>query len=229
MKSGIVITQPSMQKAMEFLTWHDVAPYRYWVGSKRGKQEGLSAVSLEIQFVGQNPKPVSETEGKLRARVASLSMPNSTNIKVLNSTVVRQIPWGDLIASHSSILAENLRTNNLKIRSIDLAKKEKAQVTLDDREKKIIGANGADSILVAKVYADLCSVSTTRVAQRTAETLGIDSDLVSMALRIARRNKWLTSSGAGKSGGELTTIGESIFHFENGVRREAFFLSKRGK
>ena len=114
MKSGIVITQPSMQKAMEFLTWHDVAPYRYWVGSKRGKQEGLSAVSLEIQFVGQNPKPVSETEGKLRARVASLSMPNSTNIQVLNSTVVRQIPWGDLIASHSSILAENLRTNNLK-------------------------------------------------------------------------------------------------------------------
>jgi hypothetical protein len=134
MKSGIVITQPSMQKAMEFLTWHDVAPYRYWVGSKRGKQEGISAVSLEIQFVGQNPKPVSETEGKLRARVASLSMPNLANIQVLNSTVMRQIPWGDLIASHSSILAENLRTNNLKVRSIDSARKEKPAVRLDDRE-----------------------------------------------------------------------------------------------
>lgn len=229
MKSGIVITQPSMQKAMEFLTWHDVVPYRYWVGSKRGKQEGLSAVTLEIQFVGLNPKPVSETEGKLRAKVASLSMPNTANMRVLNSTVVRQIPWGELITSHSSILAENLRTSNLKVRSIDSARKVSAPVVLDDREKKIIGANSADSILIAKVYADLCAVSTTRVAQRTAETLDIDPDLVSMALRIARRNKWLTSSGAGKSGGELTPIGESIFHFENGIRREAFFLSKRGK
>jgi len=229
MKSGIVITQPSMQKAMEFLTWHDVAPYRYWVGSKRGKQDGLSAVSLEIQFVGPNPKPVSETEGKLRAKVASLSMPNTANLQVLNSTVVRQIPWGDLISSHSSILAENLRTNNLKVRSIDSARKEKVPVVLDDREKKIIGANSADSILIAKVYADLCDVSTTRVSQRTADTLGIDPDLVSMALRIARRNKWLTSSGAGKSGGELTSIGESVFYFENGIRREAFFLAKRGR
>jgi hypothetical protein len=229
MKSGIVITQPSMQKAMEFLTWHDVAPYRYWVGSKRGKQDGLSAVSLEIQFVGPNPKPVSETEGKLRAKVASLSMPNTANMQVLNSTVIRQIPWGDLISSHSSILAENLRSNNLKVRSIDSARKEKVPVVLDDREKKIIGANSADSILIAKVYADLCDVSTTRVAQRTADTLGIDPDLVSMALRIARRNKWLTSSGAGKSGGELTSIGESVFYFENGIRREAFFLAKRGR
>jgi hypothetical protein len=229
MKSGIVITQPSMQKAMEFLTWHDVAPYRYWVGSKRGKQEGLSAVSLEIQFVGLNPKPVSETEGKLRARVASLSMPNMANMQVLNSTVVRQIPWGDLIASHSSILAENLRTNNLKVRSIDSARKGKPAVRLDEREEKIIGANGADAILIAKIYADLCVVSTNRVAQRTAEMLGIESDLVSMALRIARRNKWLTSSGAGISGGELTPLGEDMFHFENGDRREAFFLAKRGK
>jgi len=83
--------------------------------------------------------------------------------------------------------------------------------------------------LIAKVYADLCDVSTTKVAQRTADTLGIDPDLVSMALRIARRNKWLTSSGAGKSGGELTSIGESVFYFENGIRREAFFLAKRGR
>jgi hypothetical protein len=184
---------------------------------------------LEIQFVGPNPKPVSETEGKLRAKVASLSMPNAANMQVLNSTVVRQIPWGDLISSHSSILAENLRSNNLKVRSIDSARKEKVPVVLDDREKKIIGANSADSILIAKVYADLCDVSTTRVAQRTADTLGIDPDLVSMALRIARRNKWLTSSGAGKSGGELTSIGESVFYFENGIRREAFFLAKRGR
>lgn len=229
MKSGIVITQQSMQKAMEYLTWHDIAPYRYWVGSKRGKQEGLSAVSLEIQFVGNNPKPVSETEGKLRARVASLSMPTSNNIQVLNSTIMRQIPWGELIASHSSILAENIRINHLKVRSIDSARKDKASIVLDEREMKIIGANSADSILIAKIYADLCAVSTTRVAQRTAEALGIEVTLVSMALRIARRNKWLTSSGAGKSGGELTSIGETIFQFENGIRRESYFLAKRGK
>jgi len=140
MKSGIVMTQPSLQKAMEFLTWHDEAPFRYWIGSKRGKQEGLSAISLEIQYVGSNPKPVSETEGKLRARVASISMPSSSNLQPLNSTIVRQIPWGDLIKAHSSILAENLRVNNLKVRNIDSARKGKPSVYLDDRSKKIVRA-----------------------------------------------------------------------------------------
>ena len=226
MKSGIVMTQPSLQKAMEFLTWHDEAPFRYWIGSKRGKQEGLSAISLEIQYVGSNPKPVSETEGKLRARVASISMPSSSNLQPLNSTIVRQIPWGDLIKSHSSILAENLRVNNLKVRNIDSARKGKPSVYLDDRSKKIIGANGADAILIAKIYADLCVVSNNRAVQLTAEILNVDSSLVTMALRIARRNKWLTSSGAGKSGGELTTSGEVMFNFENGAQREVYFLSK---
>lgn len=226
MKSGIVMTQPSLQKAMEFLTWHDEAPFRYWIGSKRGKQEGLSAISLEIQYVGSNPKPVSETEGKLRARVASISMPSSSNLQPLNSTIVRQIPWGDLIKAHSSFLAENLRVNNLKVRNIDSARKGKPSVYLDDRSKKIIGANGTDAILIAKIYADLCVVSNNRAVQRTAEILNVDSSLVTMALRIARRNKWLTSSGAGKSGGELTTSGEVMFNFENGAQREVYFLSK---
>ena len=226
MKSGIVMTQPSLQKAMEFLTWHDEAPFRYWIGSKRGKQEGLSAISLEIQYVGSNPKPVSETEGKLRARVASISMPSSSNLQPLNSTIVRQIPWGDLIKAHSSILAENLRVNNLKVRNIDSARKGKPSVYLDDRSKKIIGANGTDAILIAKIYADLCVVSNNRAVQRTAEILNVDSSLVTMALRIARRNKWLTISGAGKSGGELTTSGEVMFNFENGAQREVYFLSK---
>jgi hypothetical protein len=226
MKSGIVMTQPSLHKAMEFLTWHDDAPYRYWIGSKRGKQEGLSAISLEIQYVGSNPKPVSETEGKLRARVASISMPSSSNLQALNSSIVRQIPWGDLIQAHSNILAENLRVNNLKVRSIDSARKDKVKINLDERGKKIIGANGADTILISKIYSDLCIVSTTRVVQRTADLLKIDPTLVTMALRIARRNKWLTSAGAGKSGGELTSLGETMFHFENGDQREAYFLSK---
>ena len=226
MKSGIVMTQPSLHKAMEFLTWHDEAPFRYWIGSKRGKQEGLSAISLEIQYVGSNPKPVSETEGKLRARVASISMPSSSNLHPLNSTIVRQIPWGDLIKAHSSILAENLRVNNLKVRNIDSARKGKPSVFLDDRSKKIIGANGADAVLIAKIYADLCVVSNSRAVQRTAEILNVEPSLVTTALRIARRNKWLTSSGAGKSGGELTSHGETMFHFENGVQREKYFLSK---
>ncbi len=69
-------------------------------------------------------------------------------------------------------------------------------------------------------------MSNNRAVQRTAEILNVDSSLVTMALRIARRNKWLTSSGAGKSGGELTTSGEVMFNFENGAQREVYFLSK---
>jgi aspartate 1-decarboxylase len=116
--------------------------------------------------------------------------------------------------------------NNLKVRNIDSARKEKPSVYLGDREKKIIGANGADAVLIAKIYADLCVVSNSRAVQRTAELLNVEPALVTTALRIARRNKWLTSSGAGKSGGELTSHGEVMFHSDNGVQREKYFLSK---
>ena len=44
-----------------------------------------------------------------------------------------------------------------------------------------------------------------------AELLGISPDLVYVALRIARKNGWLTSLGTGNSGGVLTELGLKRF------------------
>jgi len=225
MKSGLVRTHQSLENALEYLTWHDIAPYRYWLGSKRGKNRGLNAVSLEIQFVGDNPKPVSETESKLRARIASLSMPSSSNLKSLNSIEIRQIPWGDLIASHSTMLSEGIRSDQSQVKNIK-SKVRRSSEPQDRDNMRITGANNRDSILIAKVYADLCFISPVMVAQRTADALGIKKELVTMALRIARRNKWLTSLGTGKSGGVLTELGKSEFSLSNGNYRENILLTK---
>jgi hypothetical protein len=44
-------------------------------------------------------------------------------------------------------------------------------------------------------------------ALRTANLLGLELKQVYVAVRIARRNEWLTSGGAGKGSGALTKKG----------------------
>ena len=92
----------------------------------------------------------------------------------------------------------------------------------------ILGANSDDAILVAKIYVDQCNISTVRAAQRTADYLGVDTNLVHVALKIARRNKWLTSSGSGRAGGQLTDKGISEFNASQGPEREKSISKKRG-
>jgi hypothetical protein len=81
---------------------------------------------------------------------------------------------------------------------------------------------------VAKIYVDQCNISTVRAAQRTADYLGVDTNLVHVALKIARRNKWLTSSGSGKAGGQLTEKGTLEFSVSEGPEREKSISKKRG-
>jgi hypothetical protein len=52
--------------------------------------------------------------------------------------------------------------------------------------------------------------------------------LVHVALKIARRRKWLTSSGSGKAGGLLTDEGLIEFNMSAGPEREASLIKKRG-
>jgi hypothetical protein len=92
----------------------------------------------------------------------------------------------------------------------------------------ISGANSDDAILIAKIYVDQCNISTVRAAQRTADYLGVDTNLVHVALKIARRNKWLTSSGSGRAGGQLTEKGLSEFEVSQGPEREKSISKKRG-
>jgi hypothetical protein len=113
------------------------------------------------------------------------------------------------------LISENRTRNSLSTNS-------KSQST------GISGANSEDAILIAKIYVDQCSISTGRAAQRTAEYLGVETNLVHVALKIARRRKWLTSSGSGKAGGLLTDEGLTEFNLSAGPEREASLTKKRG-
>jgi hypothetical protein len=118
----------------------------------------------------------------------------------------------------SVILISENRTRN----SSSVSSNTKSQASA------ILGANSEDAILIAKIYVDQCSVSTGRAAQRTAEYLGVETNLVHVALKIARRRKWLTSSGSGKAGGLLTDEGLTEFNLSAGPEREASLTKIRG-
>jgi hypothetical protein len=48
-------------------------------------------------------------------------------------------------------------------------------------------------------------------------------------VQVARRNGWLTSNGAGLSGGVLTEEGEKLFRLANGPARVANIMNSGGK
>jgi hypothetical protein len=79
--------------------------------------------------------------------------------------------------------------------------------------------------LIAKLYCQQSESGGRNSAKSTAEMLGIETSLVHTALRIARRNKWLTSLGAGKAGGELTELGAKKYIEFRGPERLSQILS----
>jgi hypothetical protein len=68
-------------------------------------------------------------------------------------------------------------------------------------------SSNKDSIIISKIYADFSKRGTYLIAARVAEHLKIDVSTVHAAVRVARKNGWLTSVGPGRGGGELTRQG----------------------
>ena len=60
---------------------------------------------------------------------------------------------------------------------------------------------------------------------RTASLLGLNIKQVYVAVRIARRNEWLTSGGAGKGTGELTAAGLKAYKDLDGKGLYQKFIS----
>jgi hypothetical protein len=141
---------------------------------------------------------------------------------------MRNLPIGQILEEHSEMIASNLqrigKNQNPEISlvtQIQSVSKERLKLNKIDTPSEIaqLGANSGDAILISMIYALMYSTGPSKVAKRTADFMQIDLETVRTAVRIARRNEWLTSEGHGKSGGFLTEIGVKTFLQFNGPYR----------
>ena len=87
-------------------------------------------------------------------------------------------------------------------------------------------AKGTDAIVIAKVYAEQSESGHKRPAKKVAELLNLETSIVYVAVRVARKNGWLTSQGSGSSGGSLTDEGQRMFVAVNGKQLLKDYLRK---
>lgn len=230
MLTGHMFDGDSLQSSKRVITWHDESPYRFWIGSFRSDSGAHILQSLEIQLVAPSSLRPSKEEQKMRLKL----IPTLTqDTKGLSASEFRKLPLGEILMERAealmfSLQREYARGNAVVLLRDQSVRNRSGQDNSKKTSKLISGANSDDAILIAKIYTDHCSVSTVRAAQRTAEYLKVDTNLVHVALKIARRNEWLTSSGSGKAGGQLTKKGEEEFVNSNGRAREKAIQKAKG-
>ena len=229
MFSGQIYDGDSLQTSNRVLTWHDESPYRYWIGSHRTPSGTQVIQSFEIQRL--KAKSLKPSQEELKGRIKLITN-YSDSSSVITAGELRKLPLGEILLERAELLMATLQRESRRKDSVILLNENRTRNSLGANSKSqstgISGANSEDAILIAKIYVDQCSVSTGRAAQRTAEYLGVETNLVHVALKIARRRKWLTSSGSGKAGGLLTDEGLTEFNLSAGPEREATLTKKRG-
>lgn len=231
MLSGQIYDGDSLETSNRVLTWHDEAPYRFWIASTRRASGSQVIQSFEIQQLRSKSLRPSQDEQKSRLKLISNIAENPSAI---SAGELRRLPLGEILMERAELLMATLQRESRRKDSVILINESRTRNSSSknqsskNRNSAISGANSDDAILVAKIYVDQCNISTVRAAQRTADYLGVDTNLVHVALKIARRNKWLTSSGSGKAGGQLTEKGLLEFSLSEGPEREKGISKKRG-
>lgn len=233
---GYVYSGSLSEHLNDVLTWHDEDGVRVWIHSK-STQTGREAVSVELQLIGPStPKPSKEEEG-LRLKLCSRrQLPsNSSGFKAM---LFRTLPTGQLLDEHSEIVSRiNSLLGQKKNQNVQLVEEITSKsVNLNhvyrwDTESEIRkeGSKSKDAILIAKVYEMLQSSGNRKLSARTAELLGVEVSVVHTAVQVARRNGWLTSNGAGLSGGFFTDRGHEMFLAARGPERLERIMTKLGK
>ena len=231
MFSGQIYDGDSLQTSNRVLTWHDESPYRYWIGSHRTPSGTQVIQSFEIQRL--KAKSLKPSQDELKGRLKLITN-YSDSSSVITAGELRKLPLGEILLERAELLMATLQRESRRKDSVILISENRTRNSSSvssntkSQASAILGANSEDAILIAKIYVDQCSVSTGRAAQRTAEYLGVETNLVHVALKIARRRKWLTSSGSGKAGGLLTDEGLTEFNLSAGPEREASLTKIRG-
>lgn len=231
MLSGQIYDGDSLETSNRVLTWHDESPFRFWIASCKTQSGSQVIQSFEIQRLKAKSLRPSQEEQKSRLKLIST---NSGDSSAITAGELRRLPLGEILMERAELLMATLQRESRRKNSVVLINenRERRSTSKTHSSKNIpssiSGANSDDAILVAKIYVDQCNISTVRAAQRTADYLGVETKLVHVALKIARRNKWLTSSGSGKAGGQLTEKGAMEFSISMGAEREQSITKKRG-
>lgn len=230
MLSGLIHDGESLMDSSRVLTWHDEGEFRFWVSSYKSDQGNQLIQSFELQIIGS--KSLRPSKDELRARLKLVNTRRGGN-GVISASEFRRLPLGEILIERAellmaaALLESRKKVNVVLINNAGVNESRNSTSQKAEGNSLVTGANSDDAILIAKIYVDQCNMSTVRAAQRTAEYLNIHPKLVHVALKIARRNKWLTSAGSGKAGGQLTDIGITEFALSLGSSRENLINKKR--
>lgn len=225
--SGVVYPNGGSEMPKDILTWHISGKYRIWVHARQIEGSGFRAISVEIEWLGNSEVSfeIPDIELRLRMDLASSRKDLGANPD-FQSSLLREIPMGKVLEEHATIItSQRMKTWDKSRRGINLLSAFSTSVfTEKDIEKfaspikkpSSLRASNTDSIVIAKVYAEQSESGHKRPAKIVSELLNLDSTMVYVAVRTARKNGWLTSAGTGSSGGSLTLEGKRMFDSVNG-------------
>jgi hypothetical protein len=220
--SGILSEVSGVDLPRDFVTWHDLLPYRIWIHS-RSYKDGYKPISVELEWVGPNPSKLSDDEGDYRIKLAAQRKCDAETAELGPSTF-RSIPFGAVLELHSDLVTKH-RLQRIGKRNFDQFQmvrdfEMETYVDMDSLEtngssssfeNKELRASNSDSILIAYFYSQQTQNGSKKPAQMTAKYLGIEINLVYAAVKIARKKGWLTSNGVGTGGGVLTDEGKKAY------------------
>jgi hypothetical protein len=237
--SGVLSEVSTSEFPSDFLTWHDMLPYRVWVHS-RMSGGGYKPLSIEIQWLGEKSTYIGDEERSTRLRLAIIRTGDVIDSQLGPSTF-RGIPVGSVLEAHASlVLGQKLERMQKSERPIELVKDYESEtyqtfnLFLDgsNRLEKVteqtseIGANARDALVIAYIYAEQCAGGSKRPAMLTAKLLAVEPRLIYVAVRIARRKGWLTESTSGSSGGHMTNEGLKEFKRRGGTALYEEFIRR---
>jgi hypothetical protein len=223
--AGVVYENSGDELPANLLTWHDVAPHRVWVHS-RLTADGHKPLSVELQWIGETGETPVITDEEIEARLLLAKVkPGNAAHSDLHASSLRGISLGQILDQHATMVTRrklekvSLDRTRLRIASRfeietfseqSFANQSLGFVTSTSR-RITLRASSSDSLLIAKVYSEQTESGNKRPAKSTANLLHIETALVYVAVRTARKNGWLSSDGSGVSGGRLTDLGITQF------------------
>jgi hypothetical protein len=237
--SGILSELTGTGLPKDFLTWHDLLPYRIWVHS-RMSGSGYKPIAVELQWLGSASTAIGEEERSSRLKLAILRTGEVVGSELGPSTF-RGIQLGRVLEAHASLVStQKLERMQKAEKPIQLVKDHESEnyqtfnLFLDgsNRIEKAksspieIGANLRHALVIAYVYSEQTASGSKRPASLTAKLLNIEPSLVYVAVRIARKKGWLTESTSGTSGGDMTNEGLKEFARIKGQTLYELFMSR---
>ena len=238
------------------ISWHDIqlparGNLRIWMHSHGRPNPAISTlktsavlgsetlfqlISLTIQSVGKNFPPVAKPEWE---KFLELAMNSSVqDVKTLQGSLFRDFPFTQLEEDHQAAInacqAFLRREKNRRLKQagatpnfLQFPGGKIRPVNAERKPNVEIDSSQATAIMIAKLYSEHSKLGTAKLVKYIAHEIGVSSDKIYSALRVARAHGWLTSQGQGRNGGELTAKGEKEFDTNLGTEHLNFWLRNR--